>query len=137
MSVVPVGVSVIIRDADGRVLLGLRKGKHGAGTWCCPGGALEYGESPEACACREVFEETGLVVKSILVHQVVPYVSTMFEDGQQWITLYFEAEVFPGAPRLTEPDKCERWEWFDPADLPSPLFESLGDASMLTNSERP
>ncbi len=42
------------------ILLGQRKGAHGAGTWATPGGHLEFGESVKACATRELLEETGL-----------------------------------------------------------------------------
>jgi 8-oxo-dGTP diphosphatase len=53
-----VGVGVII-VRDGKILLGLRR-SHGAGTWALPGGHLEWGETVESCARREVKEETGL-----------------------------------------------------------------------------
>jgi len=35
------------------------------GEWSLPGGAVELGESLEAAVCREVLEETGLVVEVI------------------------------------------------------------------------
>ncbi|WP_134596929.1 NUDIX domain-containing protein, partial [Pseudomonas aeruginosa] len=37
-----VGVGVLILR-DGKVLLGRRKGSHGAGCWSAPGGHLELG----------------------------------------------------------------------------------------------
>ena len=42
-----------------------RLGSHGAGTYALPGGHLEMGESWEACAAREVLEETGLEVSGL------------------------------------------------------------------------
>ena len=54
-----VGVGVIILN-DNRVLLLKRKNAHGDGTWAFVGGHLEFGETPEECAKREVFEEIGL-----------------------------------------------------------------------------
>ena len=39
-----IGVGVLIRK-DGKVLFGKRKGDHGNGTWCPPGGHLEKFET--------------------------------------------------------------------------------------------
>lgn len=59
---IKVGLGLYILNDRGQVLLGLRKAKHGEGTWCPPGGHLEYGESFEEGAVREAFEETGIRV---------------------------------------------------------------------------
>ena len=45
---------------DGEVLLVRRRYDPRAGAWCLPAGFLEYGETPERCAVRELCEETGL-----------------------------------------------------------------------------
>lgn len=64
MNKVGVGVGVIIQK-DGKVLLGKRLGDHGKGTWCPPGGHLEYRETFEGSARREVQEEAGISIKNI------------------------------------------------------------------------
>jgi len=48
-----IGVAVIVIK-ENRVLLGKRKNSHGSGTWAFPGGHLEFNESIEDCARREV-----------------------------------------------------------------------------------
>jgi 8-oxo-dGTP diphosphatase len=70
-----VGVGVLIVE-NGRVLLGKRKGSDGAGTWSAPGGHLEFGETVEACARREVLEETGLQLQDL---RLGPFTSNVFE----------------------------------------------------------
>ena len=50
---------VLLRGPRG-VLLVRRKFAPAVGAWCLPAGFMEYGESPERCAKRELLEETGL-----------------------------------------------------------------------------
>src|SRR3989344_1839312 len=59
-----VGVGVVIVK-EGKILLGKRRGAHGAGQYAGPGGHLEHLESIENCAKREVLEETGLEIDNI------------------------------------------------------------------------
>lgn len=54
-----VGVIAVVRDA-GRVLLIQRGKEPDMGLWAFPGGSLEFGETLEAGALRELTEETGL-----------------------------------------------------------------------------
>jgi len=54
-----VGVGVIVVRAES-LLLGKRKNSHGEGEWSFAGGHLEFGETVEECARRELEEETGL-----------------------------------------------------------------------------
>lgn len=114
-----VGVGVIlVRDA--RVLLGKRKSSHGAGTWSFPGGHLEFGEDIQACARREVREETGLQLGAV---KLGPYTNDVFaSEGRHYITLYAIARAPSGEPEVMEPEKCARWEWFPWTRLPAPLF---------------
>ena len=82
---------------DGRLLLGLRTGAHGAATWAPPGGKPDAGEPPEAAAARELEEETGLVATRV---RPVAWTSDVFvAEGLHYVTLHHEVEVQPGETR--------------------------------------
>jgi len=57
----PVPAAGVILPGRGGVLMVKRKFDPAAGEWCLPAGFMEYGETPERCAIRELREETGLV----------------------------------------------------------------------------
>ena len=114
-----IGVAVIV-VRDGRVLLGKRKNAHGAGCWQFPGGHLEYGESIEACAQRELFEETGL---TLVRQHTGPFTDDRIEyENKHYVTLFVVADEVTGNVQLKEPQKCERWDWFRWSAMPSPRF---------------
>ena len=56
----PVPAAGAILPGPRGVLLVRRKYHPRAGSWCLPAGFMEYGESPERCAVRELHEETGI-----------------------------------------------------------------------------
>ncbi|RZT96040.1 8-oxo-dGTP diphosphatase [Ancylomarina subtilis] len=117
---VGVGVAVI---KEGRVLLGKRKNAHGDGTWAFPGGHLEYQECWEDCAIREILEETGLRIKNVRYGTVT---NDIFQEEQKhYVTIVMLADYDFGDVNLMEPDKCERWEWFDWNNLPQSIFMTI------------
>lgn len=114
---------------NGKVLMGKRKSKHGEGQWASPGGHLEYGEEPAECAKREVEEETGLQIKNI---RQATYTNHVFPGtAKHYVTLWMVSEYESGHVELREPEKFERWDWFDWNHLPSPLFTE--EALLKTN----
>ncbi|WP_369789729.1 NUDIX hydrolase [Rouxiella sp. WC2420] len=117
-----IGIGVLI-FREGKILLGRRKGSHGAGDWSAPGGHLEFGETPEICGIREAWEETGISTGKLLAG---PYVSNVFpEIDKHYVTLFMLSLCSEGEPVLREPEKCEGWQWFSIDSLPEPLFAPL------------
>jgi len=124
MVYVVVGVGVIILKDD-KVLLGKRKGNHGGGTWSIPGGKLEFMESVEDCARREILEEVGITIKNL---RKGTYTNNIFlDENKHSISIYIIADYDSGEVRIMEPDKCECWEWFDWNNLPEPLFVPVAE----------
>ncbi|MBU1975390.1 MAG: NUDIX domain-containing protein [Nanoarchaeota archaeon] len=114
-----VGVGVFVFK-DGKFLLMHRKGSHGSGTWCPPGGHLEGGEEPEECAKRETMEEIGVKIKNL---RRGPWTNDVFiEENKHYITLCIISDYDSGEPKIMEPDKCTEWRWVTWEDMPKPLF---------------
>lgn len=85
-----VGVSaVVVRGRS--VLLGRRRGAHGAGSFAFPGGKSNPGESPEAALARELREEAGLEASRITK---ITWTDDQFgKDGLHFVTLHHEVHV--------------------------------------------
>lgn len=120
---------------DGKVLLGQRHVDpvkadslmNGEGTWTMPGGKLDFGESFEQGAARELVEETGIVAEESdlelisLNNDIVP--------TAHFVTVGLLCKCEPGSalyeqePRVMEPDEITQWKWFSLDELPTPLFK--------------
>ncbi len=117
-----VGVGCIVRRG-GEVLLVQRRGAHGEGTWSSPGGNLDFGEEPAACAVRESQEETGVEVGT---PRFVGVTNDVFDhEGKHYVTLWFEAEHVRGEPEIRAADELSEVAWFRESALPEPLFLPL------------
>jgi 8-oxo-dGTP diphosphatase len=121
MDQIKTGCGILIWQ-DGRVLLGYRLSRHGHGVWSFPGGHVEFGEHPEQAVIREIFEETGLTITAV---QKLTFTSDVYENGTQYITLFFKAADWTGQVQNPEPEKCAGWAWYHPDELPEPLFTPI------------
>lgn len=115
-----VGVGVFVWK-NGKFLMGERRGPHGHGTWSIPGGHLEFGESWEECAKREVLEETGLVITNV---RFLAATNDIFSnETKHSTTIWVFSDWKSGKPKIMEPDKYVNHQWQTFKTLPSPLFE--------------
>ena len=71
-----------------------RAGDMHQGKWNGLGGKLEGGESPEACAVREVLEESGLQIVAPALRGFLTFPS--FREDEDWYCFVFVADTFHG-----------------------------------------
>ncbi|MDG6914417.1 MAG: 8-oxo-dGTP diphosphatase [Nitrososphaerota archaeon] len=94
----------------------LKKATRGisVGKWNAPGGKLDPGESPEACAVREVLEETGLVVSDLFYHGTLAFMmggaNAVYMRGH-----LFSTRKATGRARSSEEGQVR---WFELDSLP-------------------
>ncbi|KAK0657871.1 NUDIX hydrolase domain-like protein [Cercophora newfieldiana] len=131
--VVRVGVAAVVKNAEGKMVVGIRKGNsHGVGHWQFPGGHLEFGETPLQCAERETLEETGLVVRA---EKIIAVTNDIFqESSKHYITLFVACQRLreDQEPETLEPEKCEGWSWKSWEDIRALLQGQLADGGQQT-----
>ena len=84
-----VGVSGLVRDDEGRILL-LKHTYRGNKPWGLPGGGLQPGESLEECLEREAMEETGMRV------EIIAMLSGAAHYDRRLVDMIFSCRPLPG-----------------------------------------
>ncbi len=121
-----VGVAALIRDDQGRVLLGQRADTR---LWSVPGGSIDPHEAPADAVVREVWEETGLWVEPRRVLAVYggPDLRVTYPNGDQVssVVIVFDCRALGGDRRAdgdemlalatVPPEEVRRWP------LPAPV----------------
>jgi 8-oxo-dGTP diphosphatase len=98
---------------DGRVLIAQRARAPWRGAYSLPGGVVELGETLEAAAARELFEEVG--VEAEIAH-FVEHVQPIAREAER-VRAHFVIAVFAARWRRGEPAVSEEVEavlWADP-----------------------
>jgi len=119
VSVPRVGVGVLLLDPQQRVLLTLRRRPPEAGCWSIVGGSLDYLESLEHCAIREVHEEVGLEIALVRLLCVTDH--CLPDENQHWVSPAYLGRILSGEARNCEPEKTSEVAWFDLHALPTNL----------------
>lgn len=122
---------VIAKEEPPQVLLIKRGNEPFKGCWAFPGGFLDMDETTEACAIRELNEETGLTVTSL--KQIGAYSRVDRDPRGRTITVAYIALVDHPLP-ATGQDDADQARWFPLSSLPPLAFdheEILNDAIAL------
>ncbi|MGW4291219.1 NUDIX hydrolase [Streptomyces sp. NPDC004673] len=110
------GVTAIVFDDEGRVLLGRRTDTR---KWSVVGGIPEPGEQPAACAVREVFEETAVhcVPERVVLVQALQPVTYGNGDMCQYMDITFRCRAVGGEARVNDDESLDV-DWFAVDALP-------------------
>lgn len=108
-----VATAVFIRQRDGKVLL-IRRAKNPAlGKLAPPGGFIDFGETAEQAADREVREEVGISLARLEFLCSAP--NTYVYSGLTYpvLDLFFSAMTEEDEPRIDR-DEVISWDWYPP-----------------------
>lgn len=125
------------RNGEAYVLLIRRVKEPFRDCWALPGGFMEMDESAEACAMRELREETGLCVP--FVRQVGVFSSPDRDPRGRVVTVAFYAFADMRQGLVRAGDDAAEVEWFALKGLPSLAFdheEILKAAFRQVNADR-
>jgi 8-oxo-dGTP diphosphatase len=125
---VRVGVGTMLLNEEGKILLGKRHNDpekasselHGEGTWTIPGGKMDFGDSIDGAAYREVLEETGIKINKNKL-KIISIGNEALSDVH-FVTIGFMCDDFEGEPQVLEPDEITEWRWFSFDNLPEKIF---------------
>jgi len=93
-----------------------RKDDMHLGKWNGLGGKFNPGETPEECVIREVYEESGLLIKNPVLRGFLTFPA--FDDEEDWYVFVFTANEFSGHLIESYEGELEWIEWEKVTDLP-------------------
>lgn len=116
--------AVVMRDADGRILV-VRK--RGTSRFMLPGGKIEPGESPDGCAIREAHEELGVALQASALVRLGEWTAPAANESGR--TVHGHIYEHPWVAGVTACQEIDEVLWLSPdearvrTDL-APLFQT-------------
>lgn len=119
---------LILRKED-HVLLQLRSNTgYRDGHWATgAAGHVEEGEPVHRAACREAFEELGIEVEEsnltplTTLHRTNHGADRADNGLDERVDFFFTTSHWKGKPRIMEPEKAAKLDWFGLDELPEPV----------------
>jgi ADP-ribose pyrophosphatase YjhB (NUDIX family) len=112
----PVPAAGVILPGPRGVLMVKRRVDPMAGAWCLPAGFMEYGETPERCAVRELEEETGV---SARITRLFGVYAGLDDPRVRTVLILYMAERIGG--RLKPGDDAIEARYFTAVNLPQQI----------------
>lgn len=94
----------IRRDEKTLMLCSAKENHFKKNIWNGLGGKFEKNETPEECVVREVFEESGLVIKN---PKLSGFITFPDQDGEDWYVFVFTVHEFEGITTESHEGKLE------------------------------
>ncbi|MFD1177809.1 NUDIX domain-containing protein [Paenibacillus puldeungensis] len=108
----------VIRNENNEILFGR---KHSEDNWGLIAGAIEIGETPSEAVCREVLEETGLIVRPERLIGVFGGEKHRFtyKNGHkvEYLTIVFEC-ICIGGELTPDNDEIKELKYFNEDEIP-------------------
>ncbi|NIJ09841.1 8-oxo-dGTP pyrophosphatase MutT (NUDIX family) [Saccharomonospora amisosensis] len=118
----PLAVHVFLVQ-QGKTLLMRRAGSgYADGQLGLPAGHVELGETPTACAVRELAEELGIWIAP---SDLIPGATWFRMSLEPRVDIFFTIRSWKGTPKIREPHKCTELVWTDPQAMPADALEFL------------
>src|SRR4051812_22969714 len=106
-----IAVRAIIRK-DGKILLLRRANGRPTilGKYELPGGKIEYGEQPEDALGRYLHDETGLIIQTAQLFDVVSYIDHDDRDTQ-YVFILYQVSFGVGGSKITLSQNYDKYIW--------------------------
>ena len=117
----------------------VRRGKSvfETGKWCLPCGYLDYNETIEECAIREIWEESGVDLRKSKHQLTLDYVNSNPDTQKQQIGFHYIVEIDSDSERpevdlsVVDSDETTDAKWIKIEDLSKFKFAFNHDKKML------